>query len=91
MTRLLIGAGIAEDEDRCEPVGHPRECGIVGVGAAICRPKKAPLCKGGWQKSLIFDWGIVGVGALQSLRLPFGQPPPFAQGRLMPLRLTYFQ
>ena len=20
---------------------------------------KAPLCKGGWQKSLIFDWGIV--------------------------------
>ena len=21
--------------------------------------KKAPLCKGGWQKSLIFDWGIV--------------------------------
>ena len=21
--------------------------------------QKAPLCKGGWQKSLIFDWGIV--------------------------------
>ena len=29
---------------------------------------KAPLCKGGWQKSLIFDWGIVFVDALQSLR-----------------------
>ena len=29
---------------------------------------KAPLCKGGWQKSLISDWGIVLVDILQSLR-----------------------
>ena len=29
---------------------------------------KAPLCKGGWQKSLISDWGIVIVDTLQSLR-----------------------
>ena len=28
------------------------------VALARERPK-APLCKGGWQKSLIFDWGIV--------------------------------
>ena len=28
----------------------------------------APLCKGGWQKSLISDWGIVIVDTLQSLR-----------------------
>ena len=35
------------------------------------RPAKAPLCKGGWQKSLISDWGIVLVDTLQSLRLRF--------------------
>ena len=29
---------------------------------------KAPLCKGGWQKSLISDWGIVLVDTLQSFR-----------------------
>ena len=29
---------------------------------------KAPLCKGGWQKSLISDWGIVFIDTLQSLR-----------------------
>ena len=33
-----------------------------------CSAPKAPLCKGGWQKSLISDWGIVLVGTLQSLR-----------------------
>ena len=43
---------------------------------------KAPLCKGGWQKSLISDWGIVFVDMLQSLRHGFAVPPPFAQGRL---------
>ena len=26
------------------------------------RTPKAPLCKGGWQKSLISDWGIVKSG-----------------------------
>ena len=45
---------------------------------------KAPLCKGGWQKSLIFDWGIVFVDILQSLRHGFAVPPPFTQGRLSP-------
>ena len=29
---------------------------------------KAPLCKGGWQKSLISAWGIVFIDTLQSLR-----------------------
>ena len=33
------------------------------------------MCKGGWQKSLIFDWRIVGVSALQSLRHGFAVPP----------------
>ena len=33
-----------------------------------CRHPKAPLCKGGWQKSLISDWGIVILDTLQSLR-----------------------
>ena len=28
----------------------------------VCGIPKAPLCKGGWQKSLIFDWGIVWSG-----------------------------
>ena len=40
---------------------------------------KAPLCKGGWQKSLIFDWGIVDtIGlSLQPLRpvCPLGTSP----------------
>ena len=26
--------------------------------------QKAPLCKGGWQKSLIFDWGILNPSVL---------------------------
>ena len=51
---------------------------------------KAPLCKGGWQKSLISDWGIV------SLLIPYNpsvcacaQPPPFTQGRLWSLQYFY--
>ncbi len=41
------------------------------------------MCKGGWQKSSISDWGIV------SLSIPYNPsvtayavPPPFTQGRL---------
>ena len=41
---------------------------------------KAPLCKGGWQKSLISDWGIVLVDTLQSLRHGFAVPPPSSEG-----------
>jgi len=35
---------------------------------------QGPLVKGGWQRQL--------TGGLQSLRLPFGQPPPFHKGGL---------
>jgi len=31
---------------------------MTGEIVGIC-PSKAPLCKGGWQNSLIFGWGIV--------------------------------
>ena len=42
----------------------------------------APLCKGGWQKSPIFDWGIVCMRNNNPSEPPFGGPPPFTQGRL---------
>ena len=43
---------------------------------------KAPLCKGGWQKSLISDWGIVFVVYYNPSVTACAAPPPFAQGRL---------
>ena len=38
-----------------------RDFCFMGEHQAILKimEKKAPLCKGGWQKSVIFDWGIV--------------------------------
>ena len=57
--------------------------------------KKAPLCKGGWQKSLIFDWGIVPCQtAIPPASLTLGHPQaPFvcfadifpANGEIYPL------
>ena len=45
--------------------------------------EKAPLCKGGWQKSLIFDWGIVMFRHTTILPSFVSQnPPPFTQVRL---------
>ena len=53
------------------------------------------MCKGGWQKSLIFGWGIVLLKRVflqfgqqflplrQPLRQPKGLTPPLAQGRRM--------
>ena len=49
---------------------------------------KAPLPKGGWQKSLIFDWGIKNREILNTFRfysvippvLLDAKPPPFRQG-----------
>ena len=45
--------------------------------------QKAPLCKGGWQKSLIFDWGIV-MFRYATIPPSFAlqKPPTFTQGRL---------
>ena len=50
-------------------------------------PNKAPLCKGGCHANSVTG-GLYGIDTLQSLRLPCGQPPPFAQGRLWLVRLT---
>ena len=36
------------------------------------KTQKAPLCKGGWQKSLIFDWGIVMFLPLHKGGFPLG-------------------
>ena len=35
-----------------------RYCGKLLFIYAVLAKRKAPLPKGGWQKSLIFDWGI---------------------------------
>ena len=53
----------------------------IGVYCTVGDTAKAPLCKGGWQKSAIFDWGIV-IFCNPSEQNQRFCPPPLAQGRL---------
>ena len=57
------------DDDSAEVVHSSDNAGCFhSISFSFSVAYKAPLCKGGWQKSLISDWGIVFVDTLQSLR-----------------------
>ena len=47
------------DNNSSQIVHSSDNAGCLHISFSFSAAYKAPLCKGGWQKSLISDWGIV--------------------------------
>ena len=56
-------------------------------GLTVALPK-APLCKGGWRKSLIFDWGIAVFSIPPAKIVDFAHLPLHKGGSRCALHLT---
>ena len=65
---IFVGGGApASSADRCHSLSslYPPPAALASlpscfhISFSFSAADKAPLCKGGWQKSLISDWGIV--------------------------------
>ena len=70
-----------------DPLGESRPAPMALLRESLRRTPMAPLCKGGRVKNQGFFARGIAWGPpfrCQSLRLPFGQPPPFALGRRWP-------